>query len=440
MNTYETTRNRSVNKHFLNRRSELKAINVFSYFDLRKIIPIFISVTIYLFAFRGNIGGIFAIVTSLMLAVSFIKSGSFKKNNVLLYLWAALLATFALIVYLFRAIAPSFYMFTSYVFACSILFFNSEINKEALFKYVFFFSCVVLASIYFQFFWFSGYSFFARFFFPANVYEMIVNRYYSGYCSGITSEVTYAAMFSVFGAFYSPIILRNKKRIIVCIVFLVGLFLTGKKASILFAFLTLIGLYLIKSKSIIKVIKVLLSFAVALFFLFILFDYWKNIPGLSRMAVFVENLSSDADLNSLTSGRVVIYQRALDLWKENKLFGIGWLNFRELGSYGDSIYTTWFDNFDVHNCYLQVLVETGYVGAICFCVIAFITIIYMTRIARLTKERFKLVAFCFALYFLLYSFTEPALYSGSQHLLFFSSLCLLFSNERSLCQTKNPLQ
>ncbi|MBR4289530.1 MAG: O-antigen ligase family protein [Oscillospiraceae bacterium] len=60
------------------------------------------------------------------------------------------------------------------------------------------------------------------------------------------------------------------------------------------------------------------------------------------------------DANQLTSGRLILWKQALQLFKEKPVFGIGWEQFMTQNTY----------EHEVHNTYLQWLCESGIVGFI----------------------------------------------------------------------------
>lgn len=77
---------------------------------------------------------------------------------------------------------------------------------------------------------------------------------------------------------------------------------------------------------------------------------------------------------------------------------------------------------DIHNCYLQILCETGIIGIIPFIVILLIS--FMTAIKKLRVQNSDGIRYSFAyfLFFWLYAVSEPCLFQDSYFILLF--LCI----------------
>jgi len=82
------------------------------------------------------------------------------------------------------------------------------------------------------------------------------------------------------------------------------------------------------------------------------------------------------DTNELTSGRMALWKLAVQLFKEEPVFGIGWRQFVPSNTY----------QHGVHNTYLQWLCETGIVGfVILFSLFAAIMLISLTQVVRIMR-------------------------------------------------------
>ena len=163
------------------------------------------------------------------------------------------------------------------------------------------------------------------------------------------------------------------------------------------------------------------------------YSSWKNIPSLARYASWIDSYLVGRDIAILTTGRTEIYNTAINLWNNNRLFGIGWNNFK------NSVpQTFWYSRFDVHNCYLQVLCETGYLGAVLYYILLVVTIIRLIYCAYLGREQKLSPVFAFCIYyivfFLLYSITGTVLYEYSYYIIFFGCIILL---EKEIRQRRN---
>ncbi|WML24561.1 O-antigen ligase family protein [Neobacillus sp. OS1-33] len=128
--------------------------------------------------------------------------------------------------------------------------------------------------------------------------------------------------------------------------------------------LSILYIELLIKLSIVKKIVIIL-FTILFIILIILFSGYgsfnsEKLVGLNRLFTSENNASIDS--------RFSIYQEAFSMWKENKMIGIGIDNFvarAELrGGVGILSEVT-----QVHNIYLQILVETGILGALFFLVL-----------------------------------------------------------------------
>lgn len=116
----------------------------------------------------------------------------------------------------------------------------------------------------------------------------------------------------------------------------------------------------------------------------------------------------------LTTGRNYLYEYAIDLWREHKLFGIGWRVFRDYttAAYG---YDT---KHDVNLDYLQMLCECGIVGFILMITPILITLRRTVYLARNTLKfdlsfdnKLTITVACFIQFFtLIYAFFEIPFY------------------------------
>src|SRR5699024_7296327 len=78
-----------------------------------------------------------------------------------------------------------------------------------------------------------------------------------------------------------------------------------------------------------------------------------------RFEQTIEGIISGEDV---TSGRTILYEKALNLFYENPILGIGWKEFKQL-TYGLLSSTS---GSHPHNIYIQLLVELGIIGFLLF--------------------------------------------------------------------------
>ena len=388
-----------------------------------------LACSILLYSYRGNIGALTAIFSFI---VRF-STGKLKyaKTSNLQKAWIGFILVFAITDYLIRNINFEFYAFVGYIIAILCIVFLEAENIERLFKYVYRFSIFVAFTVILQFVFPSIFKQIARIVMPINVYSSIVRREASGYITGLTREVSYTALFLTFGLIYTFYKSKSRDKYIICIFWMVLLFVSGKKSQPLFAVIAiLLGTYF-QSKNIGKHMKTIFKIILVILVLICAYPIWSKISVLSRIVFFIESLSTGVDFIGLTSGRIVIYARALELWHQNKMLGIGWENFRNIGAYGSSEYTTWFNGFDIHNCYLQILCETGIIGLVLFAILFIITtvnIIKMLRIQSKTNDNIKLAATYYCFFWLL-ALSEPSFYTDAYVIMLFVMISFIFNKK-----------
>jgi len=136
-----------------------------------------------------------------------------------------------------------------------------------------------------------------------------------------------------------------------------GLNLTGKRSVLLWGIIASFLLYYFSrehNKKLNRSIKIILLSFISIFILIITMNYFKEAPFFSRIISTIEGLISGDDI---TSGRILLYSRAWELFLEYPVFGIGWGQFINITS-GQLLSR----DLSVHNVYLQLLAEVGLVG------------------------------------------------------------------------------
>ncbi len=158
-------------------------------------------------------------------------------------------------------------------------------------------------------------------------------------------------------------------------VFLLGAFLmTGKRGMLLglfIAFFISYSIYTTKNKHgrVFKMVFVVLVLLTILYIISLLMP--------SVFYVFRKNAILN-DSGDITNGRLLLWETALKYFKDNPIFGYGWRWFK----YNNGV----IYRMDVHNVYLQLLVETGVIGSIpfyMFIIISYIRAINFAKSARM---------------------------------------------------------
>ncbi len=256
-----------------------------------------------------------------------------------------------------------------------------------------------------------------------------------GVYSGFTNQAGINAVYISFGLASSFLLFlfcdTTKEKIKLSLIIgieLLAILLTAKRGPLLYVLLSMLLVYYFNSKrgkkltNIVKIVFVLTAF------LFIAYSY---VPAVN--VIFTKFLEGNVG-SDFSSGRYSLYERAWNYFHSNKAFGIGWTNFR----YFNSRY------IDVHNVYLQLLCETGIVGAIPFYFAFIYSFIHTIRILNQLKEvrggaSYTLILFSLFLqsFFLLHSFTSNALYDYYISFFYFLGIVICDNVQIDYIDTRN---
>lgn len=227
----------------------------------------------------------------------------------------------------------------------------------------------------------------------------------------------------------------NKFNAVLLIILFTGLLMTGKRSILIWTIITFILIYYFVEANKSKIISHIKLFLLMLFgatFLWIIFNYFESISIFERIISTIQNIIQGQDF---TSGRLVLYEKAWELFLENPFFGIGWGQFIIITS-GQLLSR----DLTVHNVYLQLLAETGIVG---FGIII-LTIIYVfIKTLSICKHVLKndidnkwrigvLFSLFYQLFFLLYCITENPFYNIFYMFAYFFSVSIINSFSLSI--------
>ena len=378
------------------------------------------------YALRGKYGAIVITIYMLLMLPMLLKENF--KINVINILYGSYLIIFAVILHTIRSISFEPYLVIGYL-AASLLLFNSNIKLyENLWKCLQIISLLEALGIYLQKFLPQVYYLIMSVILPSSVVTSIKKRLLEGYYTGFTREVSYTMFLIAIGLGiyifnvetqekFSKTIFRRK---LAAILFLFGaLFLSGKRATILFSVMAIFIIQFLKSNDKLKILKYLAIGVMAILIIILTFPLWSKIPALKRMVELL-GFIGQGDVSGLTNGRISIYRDAITLWNSERIAGIGWGNFKY-----STQKTVWYAGFDVHNCYLQILCETGIIGALLFYILTLTSIFNFIRCINRTQKRdvnfYKLALLTgyIQLFFMMYSVTEPILYEYTDYIIYF---------------------
>lgn len=236
-----------------------------------------------------------------------------------------------------------------------------------------------------------------------------------GYTAGLNGHYSTNATLVTIAALCTMISLlcsgekERKKHIRLLMVEIIAILLTQKRAHILFFALTFVMVYTFYNwkrgalKTMFKLIGVCVVGWFAVEFII------AYIPMLGQTFARFQTVGKDAQ----TLTRFTMWQYAWDLFKKNKILGVGWGGYRYL-----------FENLNMfegaanaHNIYIQLLAETGIVGFCCFMGIAIIGVTFAIKglliASKANDQQVKkeyLYAATFQIFMLLYGLTGNVIY------------------------------
>ncbi len=203
-----------------------------------------------------------------------------------------------------------------------------------------------------------------------------------GYQSGLTMHYSNNGDLMAFGLILSSSFFFFSKKgkgalyLILMLLFLFALFLTQKRAQLGFGILGVICLYLMTERKN-KILKLALLSVLALVAIMILAQYSEGIANSIKR--IIETTTAD-NMNEVTSGRVLLWAHALEQWGQSPVVGTGWSTFVFLWPNGSlvSIYA--------HNDILQLLAETGVLGAAIFLAASVGTLVVSVKAVIMLKS------------------------------------------------------
>ncbi len=152
-------------------------------------------------------------------------------------------------------------------------------------------------------------------------------------------------------------------------------------------------------------------------------------PEARELVYRLNEYSADTTFN----GRIYFWHAAIDIWKHNKIFGIGMGTFSD---YFDKYYHRIgnMEAYDAHNIYLQLIAETGIVGFSLF-ILLFITSLVKTIrlffIKKIREHKQMGIILTYSLYtqiwFILYGLTGNPLYSAVEFYIYITAVSMMLS-------------
>lgn len=246
-----------------------------------------------------------------------------------------------------------------------------------------------------------------------------------------------------FSNFLSSTNPRDKRKWILCsVISLIGIFLTAKRAHLVFGILVCAIAYIVANyrKRFSRVSKAIIFLIIFTCTIYILRPY---IPQLTDF--FERFINTDfTNIEEFSSGRTIYWELCILQFLSHPLSGIGWYGFRDL--YQNNLYSpsTGVQGayLDAHNVYIQLLCETGIIGFACYMIIVLFllitTISLLKRTQRYEGDRLiregLLLSFSLQLFYLSYSLTGNCLYDFTYYI-YILAVCAMLAVKRYLSKT-----
>lgn len=248
----------------------------------------------------------------------------------------------------------------------------------------------------------------------ATFFPMEVNA--TDYRSGLTTHYSNNGTYNALGfilASCSFLFFKNrpKHKIIgvLALVFFVALFLTTKRAHLMFSIVAVLFVYLASSSNKGRFGKALLVTVIALGAIEVASAY---IPAIADTIARFTDTFAAGNFDDVDSGRHLLWDFALSGWDRSPIFGNGWTTYFYV--WADGFTTTIF----AHNELYNLLYETGIVGAafaiLLICASLFFTLYLSIKSNSIECSGHLKTSLCLQVFALIYGFSSGSLF-GSQY-------------------------
>lgn len=265
---------------------------------------------------------------------------------------------------------------------------DAKYIKSSL-KFMYIISIIYAFSSLFQYWFMDIYSKVVLNRFTPSQIDEVLRSYARGNYSGFTWQTAFISGYIVFGlgiAFFSYKNVKNSLTRLFMLasipLLFLSLFMAGKRSHIVFMIVSLIVTLLFSNefkKILSQFLKVVIgiilgAIALAVTFMIVSFDEDSQVGKLfNRLIETTERVIAGEDV---TSGRVILYDFAFKLFRDNPILGIGWRTYSE-----SSIGVLNADRAShPHNIYIQLLTELGIIGFILFLIPVIYTLIKTTKL------------------------------------------------------------
>lgn len=241
------------------------------------------------------------------------------------------------------------------------------------------------------------------FYLAPGLYDVVVGSRFEGgitevgYVSGLAHNFTHNAMYCSIAfllAGSKALVASNRPRLYVAVglafVALVAVFLTTKRAHLIFAIVALC-VVLVYTSMRGKYLKLALGGIGGLFAVRIAAGY---MPGIAASIDRFENTFDSGSLQAATSGRTLVWEFAINGWSDRPWLGNGWASYVYIWPDGKQ------RSIHSHNAILNALYEVGVVGAVLLIVATLVSFVVTVKLILRIRAT-SVDSFRFPLYFAL---------------------------------------
>ncbi|MFI7846649.1 O-antigen ligase family protein [Dorea amylophila] len=219
---------------------------------------------------------------------------------------------------------------------------------------------------------------------------------------------------------------ENKVNMLGILLSITGLMLSGKRMFSILYFLAFLIIYLLadrKNKHG-KFFGGIILCAVTMAILF------NMIPATRE--VFERVLSKSGDIQNATSGRNVLWEKAIDIFKTNRIHGIGFGAFQSY--FADHYIVKGIQAYLTHNIYVGLLAETGIIGFVLFVIFLLKNMVMTLKLKNTifihNNEKIKYVykyALLIQCWFIIYGFTGNGMYDVVEMFIYMQGVAMMLS-------------
>jgi len=241
------------------------------------------------------------------------------------------------------------YFVIAYNIAC-----NSS-TRSITIKMAFVFLLIHLFIIYFQLAFPSVFNSVFLGLIPQSASLLVIKRVSLHMAIGFNTQTGIAGFWMTLGLIFSLVYskYRTDKKIIyrlLTALFAIAIILTRKRIFVLIFIIIILLFELLTTKKSGRSFKIVVTSLIIVFLFYLASSIFPNLFGV------IDKMTQLLEEDDVSNGRFQLYETALNLFKENALFGVGYGAFGTVSGLG----------VGVHNAYLQALVEFGLAGFFVF--------------------------------------------------------------------------